>query len=83
MTEAHFAAVGVFAIFAVAVLVIGIVAIVIVDSVKHWLGSRNELVENVARLCEVQTALMKANNKLNERVKELEEHVGLRGEGED
>ena len=80
MSEAHFAAVGMFATFAVAVLVIGIVAIVIVDSVKHWLGSRNELVKDVSRLCEVQTALIKANNDLNERVKALEGE--RRGEGE-
>ena len=82
MTEAHFAAVGAFATFAVAVLVIGLVAIVIVDSVKHWLGSRSELAKNVARLREVQTALMKANNDLNERVKALEEERKLRGDAE-
>ena len=80
MTEAHFAAVGVFASFAVAVLVIGLVAIVIVDAVKHWLCSRSDLVKNVARLCEVQTALMKTNNDLNERVKALEEERELRGD---
>lgn len=82
MTEAHFAAVGMFATFAVAVLVIGIVAIVLVDSVKHWLGSRSELVKDVARLCEVQTALMKSNNNLNERVKALEEERELRSDEE-
>lgn len=77
MTEAHFAAVGVFATFAVAVLVIVGVAVVIVDSVKHWLGSRSDLVKNVARLVEVQTALMKSNNDLNKRVKALEEEREL------
>lgn len=77
MTDAHFAAVGVFATFAVAVLVIGCVAVVIVDSVKHWLGSRSDLVKNVARLVEVQTALMKSNNDLNKRVKALEEEREL------
>ena len=82
MNEAYFAAVGVFATFAVAVLVIGFVAIVIVDSVKHWLNSRSELVKDVARLCEVQTALMKTNNDLNNRVKALEEERDLRGDAE-
>lgn len=82
MTEAHFAAVGMFATFAVAVLVIGIVAIVIIDAVKHWLGSRRDLMESVKRLCEVQTALMKANNDLNERVKALEEERELRDDAE-
>ena len=77
MTDAHFAAVGVFATFAVAVLVIGCVAVVIVDSVKHWLGSRSDLVKSVARLVEVQTALMKSNNDLNKRVKALEEEREL------
>lgn len=80
MTEAHFAAVGMFATFAVAVLVIGIVAIVLVDSIKHWLSSRSEIVKDVARLCEVQTALMKANNDLNERVKALEEEREIKGD---
>ena len=82
MTEAHFAAVGMFATLAVSILVIGIVAIVIIDSVKYWLGSRSDLVKNVARLCEVQTALMKANNNLNERVKALEEERELRDDAE-
>lgn len=77
MTDAHFAAVGVFATFAVAVLMIGGVAVVIVDSVKHWLGSRSDLVKNVARLVEVQAALMKSNNDLNKRVKALEEEREL------
>ena len=77
MNEEYFAAVGVFATFAVAVLVLVLVAIVIVDAVKHWLCSRSDLVKNVARLCEVQTALIKANNGLNERVKALEEESEL------
>ena len=77
MTEAHFAAVGVFATFAVAVLVIGCVAVVIVSSVKNWLCSRSDLVKNVAMLVEVQTALMKSNNDLNKRVKALEEEREL------
>lgn len=82
MTEAHFAAVGVFAAFAVAVLVIGTVAIVIVDSLKNWLGSRSELVKDVARLCEFQTELIKANNNLIERVDALEKERDLRGDAE-
>ena len=82
MTEAHFAAIGAFAMFAVAVLVIGFVAIVLVDSVKNWLGSRSELLKNVARVMEAQTMLMKLNNNLNERVKALEEERELRGDAE-
>lgn len=82
MSEAHFAAVGMVATFAVAVLVIGIVVIVIVDSIKNWLGSRSVLVKDVARLCEVQTALMKANNDLNERVKALEGERRVEGDTE-
>lgn len=82
MTEAQFTAVGMFATFAVTVLLIGIVAVVIVDSIKHWLGSRSELVKDVARLCEVQTALIKTNNNLNERVKALEEERELMGGAE-
>ena len=82
MTEAHFAAVGMFAMLAVAVVLIGSVVIVLVETIKNWLGSRNELVKNVARVMEVQTALMKANNDLNERVKALEEERELRGDAE-
>lgn len=72
MNEAQFAAVGAFATFAVAVLVIGIVAIVIVDSVKSWLSLRSDLMKDVIKLGEVQTALMEANNDLNERLKVIE-----------
>ena len=75
MFETQFAAVGVFVTVAAVVFLIGIVAIVLVDSIKQWLGSRNEIVKNVARVMEVQTALMKANNDLSKRVKELEEEL--------
>lgn len=75
MFETQFAAVGVFVTVAAVVFLIGIVAIVLVDSIKNWLRSRNEIVKNVARVMEVQTALMKTNNDLNERVKVLEEEL--------
>ena len=66
-------------------LVIALVAIgvgALVASLKEWLYEKRMSSESTMRLLETQRALMEANNRLDERVKALEEHVGLRGEGE-
>lgn len=75
MFETQFAAVGAFVTVAAVVFLIGIVAIVLVDSIKQWLGSRNELAKNLARVMEIQTALMTTNNDLIKRVKTMEEEL--------
>ena len=83
MTQETFAALGV--VFT-GLLVIGLVAIgvgALVATLKDWLQEKRASADSTMRLLETQRALMEANNRLNERVKELEEHVGLRGEGEE
>lgn len=82
MTQETFAALGIVftGLVAIALVAMGVGALV--TSLKEWLYEKRISVESTMRLLETQRALMKANNKLNERVKALEEHVGLRGEGE-
>lgn len=75
MTEA-FAVVGAFATFAVAVIFIGAVVIVVIQSIKEWLQTKKSLTHSTENLVKTQSALMKANNKLNERVRALEEGRG-------
>lgn len=74
MTEA-FAAVGAFATFAVAAMILVMVAALLVTSIKNWLLAKSEIVRTVERLAETQAMLMKANNNLNERLKSLESEV--------
>jgi len=79
MTQETFAALGV--VFT-GLLVIGLAAIgigTLVVSIKEWLQDKRWSTKS---MLETQRALMEANNRLNERVNALEEHVGLRGEGE-
>lgn len=79
MTQETFAAVGV---AFTGLLVIALVAIgvgVLVVSLKEWLQEKRWSTKS---MLETQRALMEANNRLNERVKALEEHVVARGEGE-
>jgi len=78
MTEA-FAVVGAFATFAIAAIMLGAVVVVIVSSVKEWLQTKRVLTSSTKNLLDTQRALMEANNKLNERVKTLEEERELRG----
>lgn len=72
MTEEVFAAVGAFATFAVAVMVLAGVCSLLIMSVKEWLDAKNELTAGVRRLSEVQAMLISANNGLNERIRVLE-----------
>ena len=82
MTQETFAALGVMftGLLVIALVAIGVGALV--ASLKEWLYEKRMSAESTMRLLENQRALMEANNRLNERVKELEEHVGLRGEVE-
>lgn len=82
MTQETFAALGVVftGLFVIVLVAMGVG--VLVASLKEWLYEKRTSVVSTMRLLETQRALMEANNKLNERVKELEEHVGLRGDAE-
>lgn len=79
MTQETFAALGVVftGLIVIALVAMGVGALV--ASLKEWLQEKRWSTKSVL---ETQRALMEANNRLNERMKELEEHVGLRGEGE-
>lgn len=82
MTQETFAALGV---AFTGLLVIGLVAMgvgVLVVSLKEWLHEKRMSVESTMRLLETQRALMKANDRLIDRVNAIEEHIGLRGEGD-
>lgn len=72
MTQEAFAAVGMFATFAVSVLLLGAVAVVIISSLREWLHAKHEMAHDTENLLKTQYALMEANNRLNERVKALE-----------
>lgn len=82
MTQETFAALGVMftGLIVIALVTIGVGALV--SSLKEWLREKRMSVESTMRLLETQRALMEANNELNERVKAIEKHVGLRGEGD-
>ena len=82
MTQETFATLGV--VFS-GLLVIALVAIgvgALVASLKEWLYEKRADAKSTMSLLENQRALMEAHHRLNEHVKALEEHVGLRGEGE-
>lgn len=73
MTQETFAAVGV--VF-IGLLVIGLFAIgigTLVATLKEWLHEKRASANSTMRLLETQRALMEANNRLNERVKALED----------
>jgi len=75
MTYETFAAVGV--VFT-GLLVIGLVAIgigTLVAALKEWLHAKRASAESTTRLLETQRALMEAHNRLNERVKVLEDEL--------
>lgn len=74
MTEV-FAAVGVFVTVVVAVILIGLVAFVVITSIKEWLRARNEIVRTTKYLADTQQMLMTANNELNRRLTALESEV--------
>ena len=74
MTEV-FAAVGVFVTVVVAVILLGLVAFVVVTSIKEWLRARNEIVRTTKCLTDTQQMLMTANNELNRRLTALESEV--------
>ena len=77
MTQETFAALGVVftGLLAIALVAMGVGALV--ASLKEWLHEKRTSTKSTMRLLETQRALMEANNRLNERVKELEEHVGV------
>lgn len=82
MTQETFAALGV-VFTGLLVIALGAVGVgALVASLKEWLYEKQTSVESTMRLLETQGALMEANNRLNERVKALEERVGLKAEGE-
>lgn len=74
MTEV-FAAVGVFVTVVVAVILLGLVAFVVITSIKEWLRARNEIVRTTKYLADTQQMLMTANNELNRRLTALESEV--------
>ena len=74
MTEA-FAAVGVFATFVVAVILLVVAAVALITTVKEWLYARSEIVRATKNLTDTQIRLMAANNELNRRLTALESEV--------
>lgn len=82
MTQETFAALGVMftGLLAIALVAMGVGALV--ASLKEWLNEKRMSVESTTRLLETQTALMEANNSLNERVKALEEERGRSGDAD-
>ena len=74
MTETC-AAIGAFATFAVAAIMLTAVAVLLITSIKNWLVAKNEIIRTTKSLTAVQTNLIQAHKDLRKHLETLEREV--------
>ena len=79
MTESY-AAIGVFAVFAISACILATACWIVFTSIRDWVRAKHGLVDATESLLKTQKALIEAHNRLNARVTAIEND--LRGDAE-